>query len=93
MISIADHDFLAFVQGVIQDIKFLQGECQRAALNYAPDEAYKAVHQKYETLLGDTLSRIASESEEQTEAEDASPAQASSLTEPSESEDEAQSSV
>jgi len=93
MISITDNDFVEFLQGVIQDIKFLQDACQRAELNYAPDKAYKAAHVKYELLKAEVLDRISKESEAQIEAEDASPAQASSLTEPSESEDEAPPSV
>ena len=97
MISIAEKDFLEFVQGVVTDIKFLQAECQRAGHNHAADPAVREKHAKYEALLAEVTERItnseANESEEQTVDEDVSPAPASSLPEPSESEDEAPPTV
>lgn len=94
MIALAEQDFLEFVEGVILDIKFLQAECQRAEHNHATDPAVKTRHEKYEALLADVQARVAAtESEEQTVDEDVSPAPASSLPEPSESEDEAPPTV
>lgn len=93
MISVTDTDLLDFIQGVIQDIKFLQSECLQAAHGHAPNGAFRAAHVKYELLIAEIRDRIATGSEEPIGAEAASLVPTSSPSEPSESGGEAPPSV
>lgn len=96
MIQLSEENLLEFLTiefltEVVEDIRFAQAECLRAAHNHLPDPKVQKLHERYEAVLSDL--KKATEPVVQPEAEPASETPVSSPQESSESGDEAPTTV